>query len=262
MENKILAYTDQGEGLVVVLVHGFCETKAIWSDFAAKLAEKYRVISIELPGFGENEPLTTPVTIGDLSEPIYRLLQSLGIEQSVMIGHSMGGYVTLAFAEKFPMRLCGLGLFHSTAYADTMEKKHARSKTIEFIERYGVVEFVEEFVTPLFFEGRKKDLKDEIKFATDMGKATPKSTVIEAIKAMRDRKDRSKVLEKASYPVLFISGRNDSAISFTTASPQFMLAADTTIHVMNSTGHMGMLEYPADTLRMVRQFLEHVEAGL
>ena len=248
--------------MAVVFVHGFCENKEIWRSFVPELSQNYRVICIDLPGFGENPPLTSPVTIGDLSEPIYNLLQTLGVEQCVMIGHSMGGYVSLAFAEKFPRRLCGLGLFHSTAYADTQEKKLARNKTIEFIERYGVPEFVEEFVTPLFFEGRKKDLKDEIKFATDMGKATSKETVIQAIKAMRDRKDRSKLLEKAHYPVMFISGRNDTAINFGAATGQFWLASDSTVHVMSATGHMGMLEHPSETLRMVKHFLEHVEATL
>lgn len=262
MEHQLISYTESGQGLAVVLVHGFCENKHIWRNFVPVLSEKYRVICVDLPGFGDNPALERPVTIGDLSEYIYYLLQHLGIDQSVLIGHSLGGYVSLAFAEKFPQRLLGLGLFHSTAYADTQEKKQARNKTIDFIEQYGINEFVEEFVAPLFFEGRKKELKEEIKFVLDMGRDAHLKTVTEVIKAMRDRKDRCKVLEKASFPVLFIAGRNDSAINFAGSLPQFWLPSDSTVHILPSTGHMGMLERPTETLRMVRQFLEHVVAGL
>ena len=254
-----LSYIDRGEGTTVVLLHGFCESKELWTDYIQELSKKYRVIAIDLPGFGENPAIDMPLTIGDMAEAIYQLLSFLKIERSVMIGHSLGGYVALAYGEKFPQRLQGLGLFHSSCLSDTFEKKQARNKTIDFIERYGVEEFVEEFVTPLFFDGRKKELKDQIKFLTDLGKQVPASSVIETIKAMRDRKDRSRVLERASFPVLFIVGRNDSAISFSSSQQQFGLAANATIHIMSNTGHMGMLERPAETLKMVDDFILQAE---
>ena len=257
-----LAYKEAGKGMPVVLVHGFCETKEIWNHFIPALAKHHRVIAIDLAGFGENQPLTHALTIGDMAEDVYHLLRDLQVEQCVMIGHSLGGYVSLAFAEKFSQRLRGLGLFHSTAHSDSIEKKQGRTKTIEFIDRYGVEEFVEEFVTPLFFEGRRKELKDAIKFVTDMGKNTPKSTVIEVIKAMRDRKDRTKVLEKATFPVLFIVGRNDTAVNFAHSSTQFMIPEDASIHILSSTGHMGMFEREKETLRIVKHFLEEIEAKI
>lgn len=259
-EPILLSYKDTGKGLPVVLIHGFCETKDIWKNFVPVLAKNYRVITVDLVGFGQNPPLTHALTIGDMAEDVYHLLKHLNVEQCVMIGHSMGGYVSLAFAEKFSQRLKGLGLFHSTAHADSLEKRQGRTKTLDYIDRYGVAEFVEEFVTPLFFEGRRKELKEEIKFVTDMGKATPKSTVVEAIKAMRDRKDRTKVLEKANFPILFIAGRNDSALHFVHTSSQFIIPENATVHILNNTGHMGMFEREKETLRMVKHFLEDVEA--
>lgn len=256
--NHQIAYTEAGQGLPVVLIHGFCESRELWRDFVGPLSQFFRVIAIDLPGFGENSPLNMPVTIGDLAEAVYHFLLGKGIEHPVMIGHSLGGYVALAYAEKFPQRLAGLGLFHSTAQNDSFEKKQARNKTIEFIERYGLEEFIDQFFTPLFFDGRRKDLKDEIKFLTDIGKSTSKETVIEVIKAMRDRKDRSRVLEKLTCPVLLIVGKNDSAVPFTNSMLQFGLAQDCMIQVLNNTGHMGMLERPKETLLMVKNFLEYV----
>lgn len=254
-----LAYSDSGEGIPVILLHGFCETKEIWNHFLEPLSSRCRVIAIDLPGFGQNAALFKPVTIADLAEQIYQFVLELNLDKVIMIGHSMGGYIALAFAEKFPQRLAGLGLFHSTAYADTMEKKQARDKSIEFIDRYGTDEFVDEFVPPLFFEGRRKELKDDIKLLIDMGKNTPKSSVIETIRAMRDRKDRSKILEKISCPVLFIAGKNDIAVNFALSASQFWLPANAVVHILNNTGHVGMFERPKETLLMLEQFVEQVK---
>jgi pimeloyl-ACP methyl ester carboxylesterase len=251
-----LAYISAGEGIPVVLLHGFCENKQIWQAFVDELSTSCRVIAVDLPGFGENEPISQPLTIADMAESLYHFLQNLGIDQCVLIGRSLGGYVSLAFGEKFQQRLLGLGLFNSTAYSDSLEKKQGRTKSIEFVEKYGVDEFTEEFLTPLFFEGRRKELQTEIRKVVEAGKKTPTNTVIEVIKAMRDRKDRTKVLEKSTYPILFISAKNDTAVNFTTSVNQFWLPADATIHILSNTGHMALLERPKETLNMVRQFVQ------
>ena len=152
MSGQNLSFIEAGKGLPVVFLHGFCETREIWENFLEPLSSVCRVILIDLPGFGGNPPLESPLTIADMAEQVYNTILAIGVDQCIMIGHSMGGYVALAFCEKFPSRLKGLGLFHSTAYADSSEKKQARDKTIDFIERYGTEEFVEEFVPPLFLK--------------------------------------------------------------------------------------------------------------
>ena len=93
----------------------------------------------------------------------------------------------------------------------------------------------------------------------DQGKKTPRNTIIETIKAMRDRKDRTRVLERAGYPVLFISGKSDTAINFNTSVNQFWLPANATVHLLSNTGHMGMIERQRETLKMVTHFLEDIE---
>jgi len=258
-ETQLLKYTDEGQGMPIVFLHGFPENKFIWKNFSEKLRDKFRVICLDLPGFGENPALDAPLTITDMAERVMRQLDAMSIDKCVLIGHSLGGYVSLAFAEKYPSRIMGLGLFHSTAMSDSLEKKQGRNRSIDFIERYGINEFLNEFVKPLFYEPRREELKDDINFITEIGKATPKSTIIEVIKAMRDRKDRTKILEKATYPVVFIAGRNDHAINLSTSTPQFWLPADVTIHVLNETCHMGMFERPNETLLHVSQFLEYVQ---
>jgi pimeloyl-ACP methyl ester carboxylesterase len=254
-----LSYVTAGSGLPVVLLHGFCESKSIWANYFDSLAEKYLVIALDLPGFGDNPALEGPLTIADMAEAIQLFLNEKQIERCVMIGHSLGGYVALAFGEKYNDRLLGLGLFHSTAYADSLEKKQGRTKSIEAIETHGVAQFVEEVMPPLFAESRRHDLHDQIHAIVEQGKLTPKTTVIETIKAMRDRKDRSKSLEKASYPILFIAGKHDSAINFSASTSQFWIPARATIHIMKEVGHMGMIEEPTKTLQIVMQFLQQVQ---
>jgi len=259
MTGQNLTFIEAGEGLPVIFLHGFCETKELWQNYLGPLSTFCRVILMDLPGFGGNVALEGPLTIADMAEQVYNTVVNIGIEQCIMIGHSMGGYVALAFCEKFPSRLKGLGLFHSTAYPDTLEKKQARDKTIEFIERYGTEEFVEEFVPPLFFEGRRKDFKNEIKMMVEMGKKAAKSSVIESIRAMRDRKDRTKVLEKSHCPVLFIVGKNDIAIPYAGSQGQHYLPSYSNIQILNNTGHMGMIEWEKETLFMIDQFIHRIK---
>lgn len=255
-QRPLLHYTDQGQGPVIVFLHGFCETKEIWTEFVGPLIAHYRVVCFDLSGFGQNPALLNALTIADMAEDVYKGLKELQIEQCVMIGHSMGGYIGIAFAEKFGSKLLGLGLFHSTAQSDSAEKKQGRNKSIEFIERYGVEEFVEEFVGNLFYEGRHRDLREEIKHVIALGRTAPKSTVIECIKAMRDRKDRQKVLERIMCPVLFIVGRNDTAVNFAANTTQFSLPANATIHIFSHTGHMGMFERKVQTQKCIIDFVE------
>jgi len=253
-----LSKIDQGSGEAIVFLHGYPMNKSIWQHFANELQNQYRVICLDLPGFGDNTPIDLPLTIGDMAEEVNKTLTALGIDRCVMVGHSLGGYVALGFAEKYPNKLNGLVMLHSTAFADSQEKKQGRNRSIDFVERYGVAEFVDEFISPLFFEGRKEELADSVQSVMAMGTATAKSTIVEVIKAMRDRKDRTKVLEKANFPVMYVVGRNDTALQLSIASPQFWMAKNATTHILDETGHMSMLERPKEILQILNQFLERV----
>ncbi len=141
-QNKKVAYQVEGKGTAVVLVHGFCEDSTIWEEFRAGLLEEnYRLISIDLPGFGRSEVLPV-VNIEQMAEAVHAVLLKLNISKAVFIGHSMGGYAGLAFARLYPELLMGLGLFHSHPYADSEEKKENRRRSVAFIKRQGHALFV------------------------------------------------------------------------------------------------------------------------
>lgn len=252
---QTLSYTRQGKGSTVVLIHGFCETKAIWDDFLPVLAQNHQVIALDLGGFGESkDALPSPTSMETLAEQIHDLMTVLHIEQSTFIAHSLGGYVALAFAEHYPHKIAGLCLFHSTALSDNEEKKKTRDNVVNFVQKNGVAAFVENFVEPLFFVGRKEALQDKIKFVKEIALQTPQNTLIEITKAMRNRKDSTHILQNAAFPISFIIGRQDNSVLFDTYKEQITLPKNCTIHILDQTAHMGMFERPTETLKMVVDF--------
>jgi pimeloyl-ACP methyl ester carboxylesterase len=259
---NLLFHTQQGEGKPVVLLHGFCETNEIWKDFIPVLAQKNKVIALDLGGFGESKNLlpklensTTSISMEMLAEQVFETLQELGIRECTLIGHSLGGYVGLAFSKKYPDFLNGLGLFHSTSLADSEEKKHSRDKTIAFVQKVGVEKWIETFVKPLFYSERHPELSSQIKFIEKIAVQTPLKTVIEILKAMKNRPDQTEVLKNANFPVLYIIGKQDTSILFETYKEQSLMPKNVVIHILNETAHIGMLERPEKTLKILQDFL-------
>jgi pimeloyl-ACP methyl ester carboxylesterase len=254
-----LSYFDSGTGPAIVLLHGFCESKDLWKDFEEHLLLQYRVIVPDLPGHGDTQiPAGDITSVEYMADKVYELLQELNIRECVMIGHSLGGYVTLAFAERYPQMLKAFGLFHSTAFADPEEKKKARNRTIEFIEKHGMNAFADSFVSPLFYVKNREKLKTEIQSMQQICKNTDQNGVKATIAAMRDRKERIEVLSNAKVPVLFIIGKEDTAVALEKSMEQCHLPEKHEVKILDATGHMGMFERKEEAIKAVESFLEKV----
>lgn len=247
-----------GTGKVIVFLHGFCESKEVWDAFVQPFREAYRVIAIDLPGFGKNTTPRTSYSMEEAAAYVYQVVKALEIKKCILVGHSMGGYVALAFAEKYRNILSGLCLFHSSALPDTKEKKEVRTKTIKFIKKNGLDVFMNSFVAPLFSPTKRKFYSKEIKMLTTIGKSTPTETVLGAVKGMRNRKKRTKVLKDARYPVLFISGKDDQAVTVEQTLAQCAIPANATVLFLANTGHMGMFEKPLETQNALRFFADSI----
>jgi pimeloyl-ACP methyl ester carboxylesterase len=249
-----LSYSQSGKGFPVVFLHGFCENKEIWKSFPEKLSSAFTTIVPDMPGFGESTGNKNFGSIDSIAEQIYLLLQELKIAECILVAHSLGGYVALGLAEKYKNLIKGLCLFHSSAYPDSEEKKHTRNKTADFIDKNGVTPFAENFVPPLFYKGRKDELADAIEKVRQIVISTPKETTVAVTKAMRDRPDRTKVLQEATYPILFIAGKEDEAIPLQANKEQFFMPKHSIVHILAETAHMGMFERPEETYLAVEQF--------
>lgn len=251
-----IAYRLEGKGEPVVLLHGFCEDSRVWEDFKQDLLEeKFRVITIDLPGHGQSSPLAT-ASIEGYAAGVLAVLDHLKLSQTVLIGHSMGGYTALAIAEQRPQLLSGLGLFHSHPYTDSEEKKAARHKQIAFINRQGHHLFVKQLVPKLFAKRYAKSHPFEVDKLIHRAVRYPVQGIIGGLEAMASRPDRSAILRDVSCPVLFIVGQEDAAVPAAFSTQQLALPRLASIHVLPKVGHMGMLESTRATQLMVRQFAD------
>lgn len=254
-QDRKVAFRAEGKGIPIVLLHGFCEDQSIWSGFREDLLEEgYRVVTIDLPGFGGSEPLDEP-GIDGYAMAVHAVITELGLPPFVLIGHSMGGYTALAFAAQFPEMLSGFGLFHSHPYADLPEKKEARQRQIEFIEKQGHELFVKQLVPALFtpaFAQSHTFIVNSLILAASM---YPREGIIGGLKAMMERPDRSSVLEEAPWPVLFIIGEEDKAIPEAHSLAQTTLAPISSVHILEKVAHMGIWEATAKTQKIVRNFI-------
>ncbi len=257
--NKI-GYYDEGKGNVVVLLHGFGEDATIWDEQIKILQQNYRVIAPNFPGTAQSE-LIADLSIESMADSVQQLLQLPALDISannkiILIGHSMGGYVTLAFAEKYPELLLGWGLFHSTAIADSDEKKQIREKGIAFIEKNGPVAFIESTVGNLFSTKTKKVNPGLIKdFLQRMNNFSGPS-LVSYYKAMINRTDRTNVLKDAAVPVLLVLGKDDNAIPYDDTLRLAYMANKTYFYTLQQSGHMGMLEEQKKTNEILLDFIQ------
>lgn len=247
--------TISGSGYPVVFIHGFCETSQMWFPYVEPLIEDYQVICPDLPGFGKSSLENTETTLEQVADALTNFLRAKGVHEAIFIGHSLGGYVSLALAEKNPEMVKGLGLFHSTAFADDDEAKHKREKAILFLQKYPVPKFIEPFIPSLFFDARREELKKEIERSTVIGLQTTAETIIAYTKAMRDRPDRFNLWKSLPGHCLFIGGSHDSRVLMADSQRHIEERDLVDGYILAATAHMGMFERPSETLQIIRDFL-------
>jgi pimeloyl-ACP methyl ester carboxylesterase len=266
IDDKPVYYRIEGTGQPVVLVHGFSEDGTVWENQAKYLKNKFQLIIPDLPGSGHSSPFD--YAQGDanwsmeyFAECIRAILDQEKISTVSMIGHSMGGYITLAFAEAYPDRLRSFGLFHSTAFADSEEKKTARRRGIEFIQQNGPAKFLEQSIPNLFSDETKKHQPDLVhkilaRYTNFIGQS-----LVNYYQAMMARPDRTHVLKNFPHPVLFIMGKHDTAVPYEQALQQSYMPGLSYIHTLEHSGHMGMWEEPALSNDFIGEFLTHGQFG-
>lgn len=253
--NAKINYHDVGMGNTIVFLHGFLESLDIWSSLTKKLCCGYRLVSIDLPGFGDSDVIAETHTMEMLADSVKAVLDYLVISDCVIIGHSMGGYAGLAFAEKYPEMVKGLGLFHSHAADDDEEGKKNRDRAIEAIKK-NHTGFVMDFIQGLFAPANVVRLKDQIQIMKERASAISKEAVIAAMAGMRDRPSKLDVLKKTDAPVLFIAGKEDKRVPLTKVMEQAILPKHSDILILGNVGHMGFLEADKICLRKIKNFAE------
>jgi pimeloyl-ACP methyl ester carboxylesterase len=242
----------KGAGPPLILIHGFCETSALWNRFSDALAEKFCILAPDLPGFGRSPLPAVPFTLDDIARLMLEWMVPWNDSQPVVIGHSLGGYVALSMAHHRADRFGGLGLFHSTARADTPEKKENRNKVIDFVNRRGVAPYVDTFVPGLFCKPQNPRFAEVHQMALQT--TLPALTAYAA--AMRDRAAYDDVLVTFSRPMLFIAGQEDALLPLHQIVGETKLARFPVFHSLPDTGHIGMVEKEGATRKIVEDFMD------
>ena len=248
-----IAYSLKGKGRAIVLLHGFMESSEVWNAYAQKLSKGYKVVMIDLPGHGKSDCFGYVHKMELMAHAVKAVLDSLHLRRYILIGHSMGGYTSLAFAELFPENMKGLVLFHSTALNDSKEKKADREKAIEFVKKYPV-EYAEEATKKLFAPLNLDLFRDKVDLALSISKTITQQGIIAALEGMKVRKNREVVLKFASYPVLFIAGKLDTIIPLERLQPLFSLPKQSYTQILPTAAHMGFFESESETIRISRKF--------
>jgi pimeloyl-ACP methyl ester carboxylesterase len=217
------------------------------------LSSAFKIISVDLPGFGSSPLLPGQFSLEDVADVVIKNLKEKGISEIIPIGHSLGGYVVLAMVSKMPDMFPGLALFHSTALADSQEKKESRNKVIEFIKKNGARAFTSNFIAPLFSNSEHPD----VPFVREMNMETDEQTLIAYIKAMRDRLDRSELLKNFKKPILIIAGAKDPGIPVSSIQDQTNLLPNVTVKILSDQAHMGLVEGVETTSSMVYEFVSN-----
>lgn len=254
---NMISYMDQGVGECIVLIHGFCGNHNYWKYIVPHLIKKNRVLTIDLRGHGESSTPKDCCEITDMADDVALLLKSLQIERATVVGHSLGGYISLALAEDYPETLSGLVLVHSTAYPDSNEAKANRDKGIDKIATEGVFPFVNELIPKLFSEKDSKELTNQVDFAKKIGYKTSDFGAIGALRAMKNRRDRNDVLEGLNVPILLVAGKEDQVIPVDRVFSVKKENIDTI--VIEDCGHMSMLEQPDRLVECLQTYLQKIE---
>jgi pimeloyl-ACP methyl ester carboxylesterase len=249
-----IIYRTVGVGKPVIFLHGFGEDGSIFNYQIDFLKEHCLLIIPDLPGSGKSEILQSNIhhpvsniqfpeaSITDYAKCIHALLQKENIEVCTMIGHSMGGYITLTFAELYPEMLNGFGFIHSTAFADSEEKKQNRLRGIQLIAEYGGYSFLKNTIPNLFGAAFKEQFPEKVEALIEAGKQFSNEALQQYYFAMMNRTDTTAVIKGSKVPVLFILGTEDVAAPLNDVLQQAHLANCSYIHILNNVGHMGMWE--------------------
>jgi len=251
-----IAYEDDGTGPALVLLHAFPLDSGMWRDQRQAMADNYRVITADLPGFG-GSAVSAGLTIDSAADVVAELLDHLGINERVAVcGLSMGGYVALAFARLYPQRLRAMVLADTKADSDDAAARDARNDMIEAVTLKGPKAVIERLLPKLLAAGTNEARPHVVQHVREMAEKQSMEGIIAALKALRDRPDASAGLAHISVPTLVLVGEEDQVTPLDKAEKLSRSIPDARLIVLPSCGHLSNLEDSDAFNNSVRQFLD------
>jgi len=252
-KNTKISYSDSGKGTAVVLLHGFLENSTMWDFYVNDFAKKNRVVSIDLLGHGQTECLGYIHTMEDMADSVHAVLHELKNRKAIFVGHSMGGYVSLAFADLYPEYIKGLVLLNSTTFADDHERKINRNRAIKMAHKE-YTSLVQISIANLFSVDNRESLTTEIEHVKQEALKTPLQGYIAAQEGMKIRKNNEQLLHLTSYPKLLILGKKDGVLNYDDNINQ---VEGTDVQLLSfPDGHMSHIENREELRKVLLDFFK------
>lgn len=250
---KKICWYSLGEGPVLVLLHGFLESSPVFFPLAKELSAHFRVLCIDLPGHGNSDTHGEIHSMQLCADVVASVLKSNSIKSAFLVGHSMGGYVALSFLDRYPEYCKGLCLLNSTAFSDTEEKKKDRERAVAVMQK-NISLFIKEAIPNLFAESNRERLKPDIETVMEHALQTKAEGAAACTLGMRDRQDRSDLLQKHVVPFLIVAGKYDGVIPMGRSHAMAALHPEIELVVMEESGHMAFLEEKEKTCTTIIEF--------
>ena len=254
-KNTSISYTDQGKGTAIVLLHGFLENKKMWDAFIPEWSKKFRIITVDLLGHGETGCMGYVHSMENNADVVHEVLAELRLRKAILVGHSMGGYVALAFAELYPDVVKGLVLLNSTSRADSEERKTNRDRAIKALKQ-SFQNFISLSISNLFSEENRERLSESIENVKKEALKTPLQGIVASLEGMKIRIDREVLLHLTPYPKLLVLGKKDPVLNFEETKEQI---EDTQVQLLSfPDGHMSHIENQKALQKELLQFFKSV----
>ncbi|RBW59344.1 alpha/beta hydrolase [Tenacibaculum sp. E3R01] len=244
-------YTEKGIGSAVVLLHGFLENSTMWNGLVEEISKRNRVIAIDLLGHGKSDCLGYVHTMEDMAEAVKQVLTHLRIRKAIFVGHSMGGYVSLVFANKYLKNVKGICLMNSTAQADDDERKEIREKANKIV-RKNFNMMVKMAINNLFASTSKELFSNEIEKVLNEALKTPVRGYMASNEGMRLRKNSEEVLEQIQKRII-IAGKEDPVLNYESIKRE-AIRTNTDLKVL-ANGHMSHIENKKELLETLLEFI-------
>ena len=251
-------FSDSGNGHVIILLHGYLESSQVWNGFAEKLSSKFRVITVDLPGSGQSDTYGEIHSMEFMASVIRELIDHLNLTKVFIAGHSLGGYVTLAFLELFNDRLSGYCLFHSSPFPDSQETIEKRKREIEIVKMGKKNLMYPDNVTRMFAPSNLERFAKELQRSKDIASGIPGEGIIAVLNGMMIRPSRLSIMEEGKVPCLWILGAMDNYIPCEQIQTRVSMPSNAKTVILKKSGHIGFIEEEENSLKVITEFVNQI----